>query len=293
VVISFREAHDTCALLNPIAATMVLEIPRRRLARAINSKYIYGTVPVVNTVIFLLEIAIMSRLAAKFNTYYADRPILTMMITNAVLGGIADTVAQSITSIKLAAARKPGGIKDDDTMAIEIRELDRKNPLNENELIPDSKYLPPPFEFERLTRFMAYGFMMAPVQFKWFQFLSKAFPITKSSGLGPAMKMVAFDQLIFAPVGIACFFTVMTVAEGGGRRAVTHKLRDMYLPTLKANFMVWPLVQIINFRLMPIQFQLPFVSTIGIAWTAYLSLSNAAEEADAKSAPSSPNIRLL
>jgi protein Mpv17 len=124
-----------------------------------------------------------------------------MMITSAVLGGIADTVAQSITAIRLAALRKPGGIKDD-TMAIEIHELDRKNLLNENELIPDSKYLPPPFDFERLTRFMAYGFMMAPVQFKWFQFLSKAFPITKSSGLGPAMKMVAFDQLIFAPVGM-------------------------------------------------------------------------------------------
>lgn len=52
------------------------------------------------------------------------------------------------------------------------------------------------------------------------------------------------------------FFTVMTLAEGGRKRAVVHKLRDMYLPTLKANFMVWPLVQMINFRLMPIQFQL-------------------------------------
>ena len=48
----------------------------------------------------------------------------------------------------------------------------------------------------------------------------------------------------------------MTVAVGGGRRAVSHKLRDMYIPTLKANYMVWPLVQIINFRIMPIQFQL-------------------------------------
>ena len=57
-------------------------------------------------------------------------------------------------------------------------------------------------------------------------------------------------------VGIACFFTVMTVAEGGGRRAVANKLRDMYVPTLKANFMVWPAVQVINFRLMPVQFQL-------------------------------------
>jgi len=181
-----------------------------------------------------------------------------MMITNAVLGGIADTVAQSITAIRLSALRKPGGITRDDTMAIEIHELDRKNPLMEQELIPNSKFLPPPFDFERLTRFMAYGFMMAPVQFKWFQFLSRAFPITKTSALGPSLKMVAFDQLIFAPVGIATFFTVMTVAEGGGRRAVSHKLRDMYLPTLKANFMVWPAVQIINFRIMPIQFQLVY-----------------------------------
>jgi protein Mpv17 len=197
-----------------------------------------------------------------------------MMITNAVLGGIADTVAQSITAIRLSALRKPGGITRDDTIAIEIHELDRKNPFNDNSLIPNSKALPPPFDFERLTRFMGYGFLMAPIQFKWFTFLSRAFPITKSSGLAPAMKMVAFDQLIFAPVGmlhmgllygrnpadqrlgIAIFFTAMTVAEGGGRRAVSHKLRDMYLPTLKANFMVWPLVQIINFRLMPIQFQL-------------------------------------
>jgi protein Mpv17 len=164
--------------------------------------------------------AVVSRLVAKFNSYYAERPstlfrflrrdhsdyhaVLTMMITNAVLGGIADTVAQSITTIRLSALRKPGGITRDDTMAIEIGEMDRKNPLNDRELIPDTKFLPPPFDFERLTRFMAYGFMMAPVQFTWFKFLSRAFPITKSSGLGPAMKMVALDQLIFAPVG-ECF----------------------------------------------------------------------------------------
>lgn len=121
------------------------------------------------------------------------------MVTNAVLGGIADTVAQSITSIRLSAMRKPGGITKDDTMAIEIGELDTKNP--DHELIPETKFLPPPFNFERLTRFMAYGFGMAPIQFTWFKFLSSAFPITKSSGLGAALKMVAFDQLVFAPVG--------------------------------------------------------------------------------------------
>jgi protein Mpv17 len=103
---------------------------------------------------------------------------------------------------------------------------------------------------------MAYGFCMAPVQFRWFKFLEKTFPITKTAAFLPAMKRVAFDQLIFAPFGVACFFTAMTVAEGGGKTAVLHKLRDMYVPTLKANYVLWPAVQIVNFRLMPVQFQL-------------------------------------
>lgn len=179
-----------------------------------------------------------------------------MMVSNAILGGIADTTAQAITILRQTALRKPGGVGKDDDIAMEIHKLDRKNPLLDRDLIPESKMLPPPFDFERLTRFMAYGFGMAPVQFKWFKFLSRAFPITKEAAFGPAMKRVAFDQLIFAPFGLVCFFTVMTIAEGGGRRAIYNKLRDMYIPTLKANYILWPAVQVINFRLMPVQFQL-------------------------------------
>lgn len=176
-----------------------------------------------------------------------------MMVTNAVLGGIADTVAQSITAIRERSLRKQAPTPRDETIAFE---LDAKDPFTERELIPDSKLLPPPFDFERLTRFMAYGFGMAPIQFKWFKFLEKTFPITKAAAFGPSMKRVVFDQLIFAPLGLVWFYTAMTVAEGGGRRAVYNKLRDMYVPTLKANYAVWPAVQVINFRLMPVQFQL-------------------------------------
>ncbi|KAK4134634.1 hypothetical protein BT67DRAFT_496445 [Trichocladium antarcticum] len=261
---------------------MTWELTRRRWLRTINSKFIYGRIPLLHAVIFLIEMSLLARLISRFNAYYDERPLLTMMVTNAVLGGVADTVAQSITSIRQRAVRKrPNGLHPhDDALAIEIRELDRKNPLTDRELIPDSGILPPPFDFARLTRFVAYGFCMAPIQFRWFKFLERSFPITKLSAFGPAMKRVAFDQLIFAPFGVACFFTAMTVAEGGGRREVAHKLRDMYVPTLRANYMLWPAVQVVNFRLMPVQFQLPFVSTVGIAWTAYLSLSNAADNVE-------------
>lgn len=57
-------------------------------------------------------------------------------------------------------------------------------------------------------------------------------------------------------VGLACFFTFMTIAEGGGRKAVGRKFQDVYLPALKANFMIWPAVQILNFRIIPLQFQI-------------------------------------
>jgi hypothetical protein len=180
-------------------------------------------------------------------------------------------VAQSLTAIRQRANRKAGAGKDD-FLAIEIHELDKKNPWPPGELIPDSKNLPPPFDFERLTRFMAYGFLMAPIQHKWFGFLSRTFPVTKDSAMVPALKRVAFDQFLFAPLGacsqslakffqltatgLACFFTFMTVAEGGGKRAVSRKFQDVYVPALKANFMVWPAVQIVNFRVMPIQLQI-------------------------------------
>lgn len=104
--------------------------------------------------------------------------------------------------------------------------MDEKNPLPKykTDLIPPSNKLPPPFDFERyvqrlsvaadmleiyaycllsfrLTRFMAWGFIMAPIQYKWFQFLSKAFPITKDNGTTQALKRVVADQVFFAPVG--------------------------------------------------------------------------------------------
>jgi hypothetical protein len=160
---------------------------------------------------------------------------------------------------------------------VELEDLNEK-PARLSPALSPSYSGPPAFDFERLTRFMSYGFLMTPVQFKWYGFLSKWLPITPSRATVPALQRVAMDQLIFAPCGLAAFFSFMTVAEGGGKKHLVKKFQDIYIPTLRANWILWPAVQIINFRFMPLQFQIPFVSTIGIAWTAYLSLSNASED---------------
>lgn len=196
-----------------------------------------------------------------------------------VLNGIADTMAQTVTAVRRRPAA-PGrsGPPKSDTVAIELNEKlphygDGLGPTHSTHSLP-----PPPFDFERLTRFASWGFAVAPFQFKWLQFLSRAFPITAASATVPALKRVAMDQFVFGPVSLAAFFTYMTYAEGGDSAAVKKRLSHVFIPTLKASYMLWPAVQLLNFRVMPLQFQLPFASTVGIAWGTYLSLANSSAD---------------
>jgi protein Mpv17 len=40
------------------------------------------------------------------------------------------------------------------------------------------------------------------------------------------------------------------------------------------NYTIWPIVQFINFRFLPLRYRVPFVSSVGVLWNAYLSLLN-------------------
>lgn len=89
----------------------------------------------------------------------------------------------------------------------------------------------------------------------------------------------AVDQLVFAPSSLVVFFTTMGFIESRSWEGVREKFRDAYTPALIANYKVWPIVQFINFKFMPLPYRLPFVSSLGILWNAYLSwINNAAKQ---------------
>lgn len=113
---------------------------------------------------------------------------------------MADTVAQLITAVR-TRSRRTAPDTGSDLISIEIHDLDKEKPPAVGEM-GFARNLAPPFDFERLTRFMSYGFFMAPVQFLWFGFLSRSFPLTKKNPSIPALKRVAVDQFIFAPFGM-------------------------------------------------------------------------------------------
>ncbi|ORY34585.1 hypothetical protein BCR39DRAFT_513490 [Naematelia encephala] len=185
----------------------------------------------------------------KFYNYHFDRrPIPTLIITNGVLNSIADVIAQT-SSILMS--------KTDQRSFFQI------------------------YDPERTLRFAVFGMAMGPIIGRWMRLLERQIPIragAKGNGLQLAKRVLA-DQLMMAPFGLVVFVSSMGIMEGKTTDEIGQKFSDMYFPAILANWKVWPVIQTINFKLMPLQYRVPFQSTCGIAWTLYLSLLNAKEEA--------------
>ncbi|ORX64481.1 hypothetical protein DL89DRAFT_185337, partial [Linderina pennispora] len=124
-------------------------------------------------------------------------PILTLAVTNGVLGGAGDLLAQSI----------------------------------ENRT--ESTSTPFCWDTRRTIRFVTWGAICAPVLHKWYLFLNNQFPLpaldtSKTLFASAVAKRVAADQLVYAPLGIAGFFIAMNAMEGHGWRSAKHRLGELY-----------------------------------------------------------------
>jgi hypothetical protein len=214
-----------------------------------------------------------------YNNSYNKRPILTLCVANGILGAVSDSLAQSISLYN-----KYNQQIDDRFLPENVRKHQSMWTLSKT------------WDFGRTLRFATYNFCVAPFGGKWYMFLDRFFPMPVVTGAVSkavqsqlarkanvmAIKRMAADQILFAPAGLVLFFTVMGLVETGQWEGIKEKFRDAYMPALIANYKVWPAVQFINFKFMPLQYRLPFVSSLGIIWNAYLSwLNNATKQEEA------------
>ncbi|KAJ2758891.1 hypothetical protein IWQ56_005882 [Coemansia nantahalensis] len=187
-----------------------------------------------------------------------QRPLLTVAATNGALAGLGDLLAQSIES------------------------RGRRQPLR--------------WDGRRTLRLVAWGAACAPVFFRWYAVLGRAFPLPPASlqrrsatYLKAVAKRVAADQIVYAPAGIAAFFVAMALMEGRSLDVAAARLRERFAPTLAANYAVWPAVQAVNLGLVPPIYRVPFGSVVGIFWNAFMSWANA--RAAAATAAAKPGVR--
>ncbi|EFP81262.1 uncharacterized protein PGTG_06883 [Puccinia graminis f. sp. tritici CRL 75-36-700-3] len=113
---------------------------------------------------------------------------------------------------------------------------------------------------------------------------SKSFPggsstsKTDSSGnsldLITILKMVITDQLVMAPLSLIYFICFMGFTEGNNWEVIYARLNRLFLKLLLANWQVWPIIQLINFKFMPLRMRVPFGALCGIVWTIFLSYAS-------------------
>jgi hypothetical protein len=129
----------------------------------------------------------------------------------------------------------------------------------------------------RTGRMAAWAMMTTPLVCRWYSLLYSRFP-------NSAFRRMAADQLLWAPPATFAMLGFIGAAEGaatvGGLGTVQENARarivSAYVPTLRANYLVWPAVQYINFAMIPPKFQILFSNLIGLGWSFYLShLANA------------------
>ncbi|MCJ1482977.1 Protein required for ethanol metabolism [Schaereria dolodes] len=111
--------------------------------------------------------------------------------------------------------------------------------------------------------------VFGPAATTWYKFLQNKIKF-QNTNLTIAGRVLA-DQTIFASTNLFVFLSSMALMEGTSPQ---DKLASTYLPALQKNWMVWPAVQAINFKLVPLEHRVLVVNVVSLGWNCYLSYMN-------------------
>lgn len=263
----------------------------------------------VNWLILLFYAYNLVRLSLNFRTLYARFALGTTALTNVLLLGLSDTLAQSLRS---AAAYR----SERDSIPLETPQgsllryvLERGRPrqvwldeagddLAELGLADDRESAPEEhapvdepdwrdvrrfvaaqvakvtdFDFRRLLLFSTWGFCVSFAQSPWYKFLRTAY--AHDAKLVVVVQRVLADQLFYSPLMLSFFlFYLSTVVERRPWTAIKDSaFWENYVSILSVNLCVWPLAQFVNFLLVPSPAQIPFSSSLSVLWNTHLSLN--------------------
>jgi len=94
----------------------------------------------------------------------------------------------------------------------------------------------------------------------WYSFLQRRiqFPGRPNAEI---LARVGLDQTVFAIPNVACFLTSQALMEG---TSPAKKLETTYWKALSTNWMVWPFLQVITFKYIPLDQRVLFVNGVSI-----------------------------
>ncbi|KAL0822397.1 hypothetical protein ABMA28_004480 [Loxostege sticticalis] len=102
----------------------------------------------------------------------------------------------------------------------------------------------------------------------WYNFLDK---IIIGRSFSMVIKKLFLDQFICSPIIIMSFFATVAIFEEHPLENFTDELKTKFWILYKAEWMVWPPAQIINFYFLPTKYRVAYDNTISLGYDVYTS----------------------
>ena len=102
--------------------------------------------------------------------------------------------------------------------------------------------------------------IFGPAATTWFAFLARRINFPTRPNLTIAARVLT-DQTVFASTNLFCYLSSMAIMEGTDPK---EKLRSTYFEALKKNWMVWPAVQAVNFKFVPLEHRVLVVNVVSL-----------------------------
>nr|POF05971.1 protein sym1 [Quercus suber] len=81
------------------------------------------------------------------------------------------------------------------------------------------------------------------------------------------------DQSLGAAVNTVLFIAVLALFRGESWGTVTNEAQKKFWPMIFAGQKLWPMVSLLNFTVVPVQYRMLFGSVVGVFWGIFLSLT--------------------
>lgn len=125
------------------------------------------------------------------------------------------------------------------------------------------------FDYMEAARFSLYGsFYVAPTLYCWLRSASYFWP---KPDLKSAITKALVEQVTYTPAAMCSFFFGINLLELKPVSECIEEVKIKFWPTYKIGVCVWPVLQTINFFLIPEKNRVVYVSVCSLVWTCFLA----------------------
>lgn len=123
-------------------------------------------------------------------------------------------------------------------------------------------------DFHRTAQMAFSGCIAGVICHHWYNFIDR---VIIGRTVDMVIKKLILDQCICSPIIIMSFFATVAIFEDNPMENFTEEVREKFWTLYKAEWVVWPPAQIINFYFLPTKYRVVYDNTISLGYDVYTS----------------------